>query len=214
MNEGTPSVSSIVIRKQPLTSEEWVDIIESARIRIKPFLNSVTIPKFGDLELFGRREADFAPRTTGMHAVRLDKPAFKLPSGYKFDLDSQGFFLDAGCEIDEDSSNSRLSFWSLTRDGEWRSVEIKCEVSHDLFPHSLNHHAQVVMVSPAMSTSSVISYCKANQGFCTPIQMFDTLRKVVWHLLDQRKAMYERVRSLSCGMDNDFDLIRQVTGYH
>ena len=92
---------SLLVRREPLTPEDWVKLVEARRALIKPCLDSISLPKLGTL---GGKPPLYA-RFAGL----VNYPAWQDIQGFFKLLDRRG--------IDEETNYQVI--WGLTRSGEW-----------------------------------------------------------------------------------------------
>ncbi|HMO78655.1 MAG TPA: hypothetical protein PJ997_00490 [Candidatus Paceibacterota bacterium] len=125
------------INKTELTSEMWIDLLESRRLQITPFLKSFTLPEIGSFR---------SVRGDGeIQNLNTDKPKFSgdeslLKYGVNLFNKIQGIFDEQPLEcvrvFDSDGVRLRTQIndkktytgikhlWGITRSGEWVLVRI------------------------------------------------------------------------------------------
>ncbi len=117
------------VRKDQLTNEEWLGLIEARRSLIKPHLDTFTLPELGSLQCL-RSETSFT------HALNLDVSA--TIGDERFSLKTQGLFYEQPWSAEERIPNSGACrdpgdcpcpdgvkrIWGLTRSGLWVLVTV------------------------------------------------------------------------------------------
>lgn len=110
----------MLVRDNPLSEDEWINLIELRRGMIKPFLDKITLQRLGDVERYFYHEKleDLLKR------VRRFDPA---PDNR---IKIQGFFepLNPG-DFSDSSYKDVYRFYGLSRDNQWLYVRVICPSS-------------------------------------------------------------------------------------
>lgn len=97
----------VLTRREPLTSQDWVEMIEARLALIRPFLHKITLPKLGDL---GKRRVFEISSLKEVYQDLIDNQAY-------FDL--QGFFTAMDSRFLSEGDAKYHPLWGLTRSGDW-----------------------------------------------------------------------------------------------
>lgn len=118
----------ILARRDALTDEDWINLLNERRSLIKPHLREMTLPTLGELNLVG----DYF----GHHSLKRDIETLTI-TGERFDLDTRAIFpmersipvLNTDHHVIREVKGHSFSgrterFWGLTRDAEWIWAEV------------------------------------------------------------------------------------------
>lgn len=122
------SALDLLVRQQPLTEKEWIELLERRRRLIKPHLNSFTLTELGRfpcllryIQWVGIREAQHP--NCGLTAYGTGgkslEDALKTQGIFGFDTDSDILTPDR-----TPMYNCRRFLWGLSRSGKWMLIEI------------------------------------------------------------------------------------------
>jgi len=112
----------LLVRKDPISDEEWYSLIEARRSLIKPHLNLFSLRELGNIQCLEQEGPTFLH---GLYAPFSDTPA--VTGDTRFSLKTQGIFYHpwSGDQRSGYPHDEMMYIWGLTRDGLWLLVEVK-----------------------------------------------------------------------------------------
>ncbi len=184
----------ILGRKQSISEEEWVALIEARRDLIKPHLDKFTLTELRNIQCL-RSEVSFS------HAVRNDSP--KVSGDEEFSLNTQGIFDNPrSAEIRIPNSgfrpgphglatpNGKLQIWGLARSGQWVLVTVNFVGEAGYKDRGYERATEVLIVSTTIET--IINQTKEN-----PLEIWKTLGQAIKNFAEHRLALYEATEALA-----------------
>lgn len=185
----------VLVRKDRLTGEEWIGLVEARRELIKPHLDSFTFPELGALECL-RSEVNFE------HAIQSDGPA--VTGDERFSLKTQGIFRVQSWSAMERIPKSgyiappggiscpdgTMRVWGLTRSGLWVLASIGFAGGYGYKGRGYERATTVDIAEADLST--IIAETKED-----PQEIWKELGDVIKRLAERRKALYDQAVNLA-----------------
>ena len=147
-------------RKEPVTLEEWIEIVEYYRERVSPFLKRTTLPTLGDVRCIRGSVCWLGEGFRGTLQPKDGEGAIEVsevgsPSRYR--LKTQGIFATQKFEdvfdpLSEKPANDYSVFvWGLTRDNEWMAANVKVGLNFGPFPQQELHKVTAVTIDSGIN---------------------------------------------------------------
>lgn len=185
----------VLVRKVPLTDEEWLGLVAARRELIKPHLDSLTLPELGSLSCM-RSETNFT------HELRWD--ALTLLGDERFSLKTQGIFRVQPWSVVEKIPNSGFrpepgctpcpdgmkQVWGLTRSGLWVLAAISF-VDQAGYKGRGYERARTIEIQE-VDLPTIVAKTKEK-----PQRMWEELGKAIRGFADHREWLYEQARNLA-----------------
>jgi hypothetical protein len=183
----------LLVRKQPLTKDDWLKLIEARCALISPHLSSFTLSKLGDLECL-RTELNFK------HPLLDD---LSHPTGDRwFSLDTQGIFCCPRSGIQRIPNSGYqaqpggvscpdgvMYLWGFTRDASWVLVKVrfKGEAGYKCRGYERAKEVNVEFTN----LEKIITETKS-----TPEEIWKELGKAVKGWTKRRQQLYDKALEL------------------
>ena len=184
----------LLTRKETLTDEEWLALLEARRKLIKPYLKTFTLSTLGKLECL-RSELSFT------HDLQMDFPEIKAEDGLS--LETQGTFRAQPYQYVERIPNSGFQpppggckceggimyIWGLARSGEWilARVEFRGEAGYK----GRGYERALTVEIKKTEIEEVIENTKAK-----PTDILDQLSREVSAWRESRQRILEAAKQL------------------
>lgn len=185
----------VLVRKNSLTDDEWLSLIEARRELIKPHLDSFTLAELGSFPCLTSESVHY-------HEIKLDNPIvvgeepFSLKTQGIFDMqpwqaveripnpDYKRFHAGARC------LSGTLLLWGLTRSGLWVLVTVRF-VGENGYKDRGNERAESVEIIET-DLPTIIAKTKSN-----PQDMWKKLGRAVKESAEKRENLYKMARNLA-----------------
>ena len=95
-----------LVRREPLSPEDWVKLIDSRRNLIYPYLDKISLLRLGDFQLEGHHDKDYMRMRNRWSGKTDDPRVFEI----------QGYFVTMNSRTIDQNTLYELT-WGLTRDG-------------------------------------------------------------------------------------------------
>ncbi|MFA6198278.1 MAG: hypothetical protein WC734_03955 [Patescibacteria group bacterium] len=186
-----------LLRKEPLSVEEWAALLEDTQRRIVPFLNKTTLATLGSLVCFhelagSRRLIDDSPNdinaplatqgifgTEGIKEAQLEKAD---------DFDQRG-----GLSPREIGGSTRA--WGLCRSGSWWLITVHFQTEYDGRRQATEVSSGEVSAQTLLSTLAV-----------HPSSILDSLWRTVNKWIEHRQAQLDWLQRLEGELKSTIDM--------
>lgn len=190
--EGMPSIDAIdrFVRKEPITPEEWIELIQARRARIKPHLDSFTLSALGCQKWM---------MDEGFQNVMLLQDVDRTTGDGQFALETQGIFhlqrSDAFEEFWTEEFGHRVRTggvkrgWGLTRAGLWVLIEASYVATSGHKNRGRELASRVEVAEADIPTILEKTKCK-------PEEVWRSLSDAIQHFVEKRKRLYDAALAL------------------
>lgn len=113
-----PELLKPLLRQGKLTDAEWVPMLEHFRATVNPYLDKITLPKFGALACIDNRDGFY-------REIYKDNP--KQNKGYSLEDHGFTYFSDDGVRLAERGQCRHIDAFGLAKDGKWVLVKVEVE---------------------------------------------------------------------------------------
>lgn len=203
-----PSTKSIEIfaRQHPLTSDDWIQLVENRRELIKPHLDSFSLPTLGSLECLKIE-----------HWMGKLGHETKTSGDERFSLKTQGiFFLQPHNAIERFihtehrgepgnilPSDGTKKAWGLTRSGQW----IICTIG---FVGSSGYKGRGREVATGIGIVEADVPAILAETKTSPTEIWRALGQAIKEFAEHRRRLYSQAQSLANMIEVDELLLRFV----
>jgi len=200
--EGMPDTKGLelLVRKQPLTDDDWFSLIEARCSLLKPHLDSFTFSKLGDFNCLrsGLNET---------HAIWKDNETGTIIGDHRVDLGTQGFFCCPKSSIERipgsgyqaplggvNCPNGKMHIWGFTRYAEWVLVTVEFKVEFKGEPGYKGRgyeRAGRVFIEEA-DLKTIIAKTRS-----TPEEIWRELGRAIRNWTERRRELYNKALGIA-----------------
>jgi hypothetical protein len=167
----------VLVRQDPLTSEDWVALLESRRQQIKPMMKIMTLPPLAEVSYRGRWLRD-------RNYLLMDESAWA----------SQIIAGQDWAELDEDHERT----WLLTRKGAWHWLVIGLDPQSRWRRQSTGQSRERPLVTVALEPATPHDFAAAGLDLR---RIWQSLERLVAGWLDRRRQQLKAVEGLAAQME-------------
>lgn len=160
MTVAIPEGLRILARREPLTEQDWLELLEARRSRLADYMREMTLRTLGEIR--------FVKDYFGEHSLLKYKDTLLVCGDPRFNLETRGIFPSdqsyaTVAKIERLSRTESIErFWGLTRDGVWISIEavVKCKSVPYKSPGRSEESATVTSVTIRETTpEEIFKFC-------------------------------------------------------
>jgi len=163
----------ILVRRDQVTKDEWIKLINARKALIEPLMDKVSLKTLGDSWV--SREGGFKIREASFKTFSLE---FNNPLGL------QGFFAEKGSIPTEELEKRIYGLWGITRSGVWVLVL--------MVSHLENHRFEMREISVLRSTPKKIM----EELGISAKEVWDQLGIFVKNAVKERERLLDEIKNI------------------
>jgi hypothetical protein len=201
------TVSKVLARRGPLTSGDWLQLLEERRCLLKEHLRDMTLKTVGEIP--------FIHDYFGYHPLKRYAETVRLVGNSHFNLDTRGIFPPSNGLGTLVAKHERLEnrrsverFWGLTRGGVWISIEthVISSMKPYKYPGRTEEVAEAVTVAIEECTPEEICAFYV----CTPKYLWERLGEAVYEWATHRRHLLAHAEAVACVVEAEKMLLQLV----
>lgn len=198
---------ALLVRQEPPTDEEWLELLEARRVLIRPHFDSFTLPTLGHLEClynempFTHRLPNDAPTLTGDEGFSLETQGiFCAPHLARKTIPESGWQPGPGGSACPDGT---LYIWGLTRKGQWILAKVVFKGKAG-YKERGYEKAQTVDIRES-TLPEIVAQTKT-----TPYQIWLEIGQVIKDWAKFRRGLYECALGIADQVETEEDMLALV----
>jgi hypothetical protein len=174
---------SCLVRREPLSKEDWVNLLESRRLQILPFLSKISLQTLGTFRCVPSRKVE-----GGRTALGADRPANQ--SSLKNPLAFQGLFYES-VWWKKSGVEAETTVYGLRRDGKWLFIKVK------LYTADPEQQKATDLYVEELSTADMLN------RQVVPKVLWQKMGRAILQIVEKRRLLYEQLRPLEVEILNE-----------
>ncbi|MDE1874736.1 MAG: hypothetical protein KGI79_03510 [Patescibacteria group bacterium] len=180
-----------LLRKEKLTQNDWLKILELVRAKVKPKLERMKLKQFGELACIDSGDGFYKSLGTD------------VPTIGRYSLVDHGiaYFRDTNERVTSIGEEREFPAWGLTADGEWVIIRVKVKGVGGSAPDTISERPQSVSIN-AVSLEKMLE-----ESDVSPFSVLSTIRMEVDTWKSRKQKLFEEAEEFASEISYLEDMI-------
>ena len=186
----------LLVRKQPLTDDDWFSLIEARCSLLEPHLNSFTFSELGNFNCLrsGLNET---------HAIWMDNETGTIIGDHRVGLDTQGIFCCPKSSIERipgsgyqappggvSCPDGKMHIWGFTRYAEWILITVEFKGEPGYKGRGYERAGRVYIEKADLK--AIVAKTRS-----TPEEIWRELGRAIRNWTERRRQLYHKAREIA-----------------